>query len=130
MISLLLADHFDEVTHLVDLAAHARRVGPHDLLADAAEPEAEERLLLVDRGADARAYLPDADRSRLPGGSGRRRGGGRRRGTRGLRLRRRGGSGLGLRLLRRLAGRNRAGDLGQEGVDVDGLRLLELFGLG
>src|SRR5258706_15537590 len=70
MISLLLADHFDEVTHLVDLSAHARRVGPHDLLPDAAEPEAEERLLLVDRGADARAHLTDADRSRLPGGSG------------------------------------------------------------
>src|SRR5258706_8357901 len=70
MISLLLADHFDEVTHLVDLSAHARRVGPHDLLPDAAEPEAEERLLLVDRGADARAHLTDADRSRLPGRSG------------------------------------------------------------
>src|SRR5258706_14851825 len=87
MISLLLADHFDEVTHLVDLSAHARRVGPHDLLPDAAEPEAEERLLLVDRGADARAHLTDADRSRLPGGSGGRRRRGRGRPARGAPLR-------------------------------------------
>ena len=84
-------DDFDEVADLVDLAAERRGVGAHDFLPDAAEAEAEQRLLLVDGRADARLHLADpksSGRFLLRSGRFRGRGSRRLRGGRGLPRRR------------------------------------------